>query len=275
MEVKTFKALEEAVKDYKYINLCNSDGAQLVNYNNATTKKNTRLEHIKKRLESPALPDGIYIIKAKDTIKGQTADEIIFIKGKGDAPAPVATPQGPGTKNLKECNEGPAVLTYAEAVRLNTEIANLTYQVRTLENENALLTKDLSDAEIEIKELEAAAAAKLSEGTPAGPLATLGETLKTLLPSITALFDTNFQLKQRELDIKEKQLQRPPAVPVTPQPPQAPGFEAPANTFILDDSEQLILNYFDLLKNTNPDTYKQVFDNMQAEQSQAETGGNE
>lgn len=264
MEIKTFAQLDKLVKDYKFVCLCDSEGSQLVNFNNATTPMKKRLEQIKKRLESPALSDGIYIIKCKDAIKGQKADEIIYVKGEGTA-APVPAAPAPTAKTLKETTE-PAVLTYAEAIRLNSEIKRLEYEVRTLTTERDQYKKDLEAAESELDDLNTAAVAKLSEGAP-NTLSQLGNSLKEILPSVTALFDTHFQLKERELKIKENQRQQPAPVQAPINAPDIPG-----NAFILDDNEQNILNYFEALKTGNPEQYNKIYDSMQQEMEQADKG---
>ena len=271
MEIKTFAQLDKIVKDYKYICLCNSDGAQLVNYNNGKAPKAQKIAQIKKRLESEALPDGIYKIMARDALKGETADEIIFIKGKG---APADQPEKKTT--LKECSEAPAVLTYAEAVRLNTEVARLNFEVQSLTEQNSRLIKDIEELEQELEQLSTAAAEKLSEPAPS-TLSTLGTQIKDILPSITALFDTHFQLKDRQLKIQEAQ-NKPPQERVIYQPATdhaAESPEMPENTFILDQEELKILNYFEALKNGNSAEYQKITEAMGSELNAANNGGAE
>lgn len=269
MEINNFIALERLTKPYKFIALCDLEGNQLVNFNNGITPKAKRLEQIKTRLTSEALIDGKYIIKCKDSVKGQKCDEIIFLKGEIKS----EDIQPKKTEKLSEDNT--SVLTFAKAIEMNKQIAELTYENKSLKSELEITKESLSDAEAEIVALEAelneaktekpiAAEGTLSEQQPQSLLNGFGSILKELLPTITGMLDTHYSLKDRQLKILESKNNY--QIPIQPE---AQNFEVPENTFILDEQEQNIVTYFEALKTNNPEMYAKALEGMQNEM----TGG--
>jgi hypothetical protein len=186
---------------YGFVCLTDQKGAELIPYNSRNTPAE-RLEEIKTRLSSPALKDGVYIVKCKHTNrKNALSDDYLIYKGEtlGEAPTitiPTVTAE---------------VLTYESALKLQVKIKELE-----LECEN--LRKDLIEANNTIQELEneLEEVNTLSEeeeenqalNEKPSQMETVKEFLSELVTIGAPLLDKHFDLKQQALNLEAQKLLR-------------------------------------------------------------------
>jgi len=186
---------------YGFVCLTDQKGAELIPYNSRNTPAE-RLEEIKTRLSSPALKDGVYIVKCKHTNrKNALSDDYLIYKREtlGEAPTitiPTVTAE---------------VLTYDSALKLQVKIKELE-----LECEN--LRKDLIEANNTIQELEneLEEVNTLSEeeeenqalNEKPSQMETVKEFLSELVTIGAPLLDKHFDLKQQALNLEAQKLLR-------------------------------------------------------------------
>jgi hypothetical protein len=188
-------------QDYHFVCLTDQKGAELIPYNSRNTATE-RLEEIKTRLSSPALKDGVYIVKCKHTNrKNALSDDYLIYKGEtlGEQPQmiiPAITHE---------------VLTYESALKFQVKIKELE-----LECEN--LRKDLNEANNTISELEneleeVNTLSEESEENEAlnekpSQMETVKEFLSELVTIGAPLLDKHFDLKQQALNLEAQKLLR-------------------------------------------------------------------
>jgi hypothetical protein len=207
------------------------------------------------------LPDGVYIIKAKNYISKTTPTDDYYIqKGKVNF-----------SENKIPVSIAADVRTYEAALADQTKIIKLETENAALKTEIENLKKIIAEYEAEPEEEEE------EETTP-----TLGENggapawLNTLIQTATPLLDKHYELKQKALEIEEKRLQAQPI----PQPVQPQINDAAVNTmfavlkkwiFSIDDpqmQEQVKTMYreadtLDEFFNELEDNYPELADNLE------------
>lgn len=179
---------------YKYIAFYDQTGRELIAFNSNNVTAADRLAEIQKRLESPALKDGIYCVKGKTSPRVKTVADEYFIK-KGDY----------DVKEIQIGSFSPEILSYDKALEMQTKIAKyemeieqLKIKIDALEIEN----KYLQELEMTFDEEE-----DEEEETP-----TLAENAKSFLseflPILTPLIDKHFDLQQQKLNLEAQKILR-------------------------------------------------------------------
>lgn len=184
-------------QDYGFVCLTDQRGAELIPYNSRNSAFE-RLEEIKTRLNSPALKDGVYIVKCKHTNrKTALSDDYLIYKGEKLSEPAIITPQ-------MITHE---VLTYDSALKFQVRIKELELEVESLK-------RDLNEANNLISELETELETKtvLSEEEEEAEKPSTMETAKEFLSELIAigapLIDKHFDLRQQALNLEAQKLLR-------------------------------------------------------------------
>lgn len=245
MQTYTIKELEEAVKEtgYKYIALYTSSGKQLIPYNNTKPTVPERVQEIAKRLKSPSLKDGIYIVRAKSyQSKDGVYDEFPIQKGTGK----IETLKE--NVVVKKESNNPEITTYKEVLKLQNRITELTYENQALQKEVDDLEEEIDELKSELEEQKENAPA-LGEGQSKDFLERAGSWLQDIITTASPLIDKHFELKQLALNnetakimlAQGKQLQIP-----TKQPePQRQKTADPSQQFVVKKIQEFIMQFQD------------------------------
>lgn len=195
-------------QDYGFVCLTDQMGNELIPYNSRNTAFE-RLEEIKTRLSSPALKDGVYYVKCKDTNrKNALSDDYLIYKGEKLSEGAIIAPPTVITHE---------VLTYDSALKFQVRIKELE-----LENQN--LKSQISDLQAEIEELETELKSNelLSEEIAEEAKPTMLESAKEFLSELVTigapLLDKHFDLKQQALNLEAQKLLRGYGSQPKPQP---------------------------------------------------------
>lgn len=197
MKTYTFNELKKIAKDqeYKTASLENSQGDKITGYNQQG--KSDLIKHlaaIEKRLSAEILPNGTYwVCMAHNIPRQKNPDKYAILKGN-------VLSETPNTPAPMFHAPAPDVLTWGEALKLHSELAQLREENKTLKAENL----NLQSENAELRETD------LSEETPPA-IEGIGAFLKEQAPVITSVLDEYFKTKNRALDIEEKKLNIPGA----------------------------------------------------------------
>jgi len=129
-----------SIQKYKYIGLYDLNGNCIEKTNSHKDSSESRLRQIEVRIN--VLPDGIYVVKCKNSPRNDVKPDEFFIK-KGDVSEAINIMSNSNIVDESAKN----VLSYDRAIQMNKEIADLTAKVSVLESE--LSTKDDYILEIE------------------------------------------------------------------------------------------------------------------------------
>jgi len=241
---------------YRHVGLFLPSGEAVINYNGLVKERDKKWEEISKRLSSKGLKDGIYIIKSKSvTRKESIPDEFYFNKGD------VKTPEISEDKT-PALNDAPHVLSWEEALRLNTENTRLR-----LENEN--LQSKIKDMETQLSEEpeEEEEEEPEEEKTPLQDGAT--SLLTGLVPALIPMADKYFAQNDRLIKIKEIQaeidllkVKGSPAPGVSPE--NSGGEEIPKKIPIPDPESdpQGYMKYLAWLSENDPKKYESIISTL-------------
>lgn len=190
---------------YKYVSLTDQFGKELIPFNSRNSVAE-RLEEIKLRFNSPALKNGLYLVKAKNSVQKTAAvDDFPILKGT------VENLSEPKKEIVIQQNISPEILTYQEALKMQVTIKELEMKVQQLEKENKELILENTELQAELENT-----ATLSEDQPEqkSMVETAKDFLSELMTFGAPLLDKHFQLKERQLEIEAakylpKQQQKP------------------------------------------------------------------
>ena len=243
---------------FKYVSLYRGN-EQLCAWNQTPKTRDARFDDIENRLKNET--PGMYIIKARNSTSEKSP--VTFVVNTGSEQTPEMKTQ----------------IVYKEPVSdkllENQQILNLTVQVKQLEMENKYLKEQIADLEIEIAEMETAAAVNLAEQTPVPNLMeSAKEFLGGLMEFGAPLLDQHFALKKQQLEIERMKLaNRRPAPGAKPTvkdtnvqiriigefvetfKDQPEIYEALHNISSQSDSVE---KYLELLNQFSPDLYEQL-----------------
>ncbi len=191
MKTYTFAKLKPITKTQGYITcaLENTNGERILNFN--PPKKNIvqALDLIEKRLNADIHPDGVYFVCLARSVHHQkNADRYPITKGNVDA-SKVLTPVINEKQTVQQNNQ--EVLTWSEAMKLHSELAELKSKVKYLELENSQLQAELDEIPQE----------GLNE-----PKESVLSILKDNAPMFSTALDQWFKTRNRELDLEEKKV---------------------------------------------------------------------
>lgn len=200
-----FKKLLPIIKQQKYkmIALENSSGERVYNYNTIKTRAETQLRNIETRLGSEIMPEGCYYVCCALSInKTHTPDRYAIAKGNVPEES-IQTRQEPIVVHTK----AEQVLSWEQALELHKELAELKSENQILKNENEILSKLVEEYEAELDEEED----DLEEGEENDALGGTVKFLKEQAPVIKTGIEEWFKIKNRELDLKEKEITGKPS----------------------------------------------------------------
>lgn len=216
----TLDEIQKAVTDtgYKYLSLCKANGQQVIAYNSGGVKAADRWPEIRRRLASKQLPDGLYIVLAKNTQgKANLPDEFYFQKGKVQQ-----LEEAPKIGSiLKPAANNPEVTTFSEVLKMKNRITELEF-------ENAALKAQIDDLEEQVEELEEQAE-QAPETLKEQPdfLSRAGEWLQSTLIAVQPIIDKHYELKEKQIQNETARLmiaskQAPNFAPPQPQTQSKP-----------------------------------------------------
>lgn len=214
---------------YKYVCLTDQFGKELIPFNSRNSV-GERMDEIKLRIASPAIKDGVYIIKAKNAVsKAAVVDDFPIIKGNPETLSErkeIVLPQA----------TSPDILTYEQALKMQVRIKELELENENLKKEIRELTEENTELQAELE-----TSMTLSEDQPEQK--TMVETAKDFLSELMTfgapLLDKHFALKERQLEIEAaKYLQ-------AKKPQQQPN----------ENNEMLKVREWILTKKENPEQY--------------------
>lgn len=247
-EVTAIEELNRYFPIYKFCSLYNMEGRAVVRYNqpgaeNYERKQNQILTH----LTSELTPAGLYILKLKnDSQPGSQIEEICYKKGEPE-----------DLERLKQQLEAPKVdmqkenfLSYERALKLETQIIKLTAENENLRNQVKELTEELEDLETENEEAEKEKKTLSEAAGSSSTLAAVLAGLKELIPSVVGIFNTHFELKERQIKALQQNNQ------AAPQQQQRPaGYQ-------LDETQIKFLTWFEGLKQQAPEEYNKILNTL-------------
>lgn len=247
---------------YRYCCLLSSTYQTIVPFNRPGKEKiEAKITEIKKRMQ--ALPDGLYYVMCKNSFTPSVqGDNYPVIKGnvqvsEGTPQAqPGITVQAPAPVIMGDPSK---VMSYTEALLLTQENATLKAEVQFLKAENVRLNAEL--------------AAKTTALSEAGDKPMWQEWADNTLPSILPIIDRYFDLEERKLQVKEKELGRNGNGSAKPQAnrplqvpkPGTPEFEEFLN-WMEGLQEQQFNNVMMYLYKTHPDVYEICYDEFYEEE---------
>lgn len=246
MQTYTIQELENAIREtaYKYIALYTASGTQLIPYNNQKPTVEERLIEIRKRLKSPTLKDGVYIVRAKNyTSKDAVYDEFPVQKGRGK----IETLQEIAPAKIER---NPEVTSYKEVLKLQNKITELEYELKALQKDYDELEIKYEEQKEEFEELKETAP-QLAEGEQKDFLSRAGTWLAEIIPTVSPLLDKHFELKELALKnetarimlAQGRTIQQPTQQP-TPQPKQEARPD-PSQQFIVKKIQEFIMKFQD------------------------------
>lgn len=254
MKTYTIKELDKIFDEgiYRYIALYNNKDEVLVRYNPPSMSAKEGWKKVRKRLLAKGLQDGFYVVKGKSSPDTKVTPEEFGVKiGKTEEkdlpPAQLADPP----------KEAEHVLSYAEALKANKEISDLTARVSQLEMELEQKDKEIEELEEELKvsdaEVTLAESMKVGNGQ---------QYVEDLMAAAIPIADKWFELENRKMAFKEGQTNgqgtgswRPP--PSAPPPPGAQRQQPQRPPLTKEDSKKFWDQAGELLK-TDPEAYQRL-----------------
>ena len=192
-------------RTYKCCRLVDRDGNLLVAYNPVKLSIKDKLKEVSRKLKT--LPDGVYNLQCQYSHNKATAPDNLLIK-KGSVSLSENTPIIlPGQNKADKKETDADIYTVKATMSRIEEIANLRAESLFLKAENERLKKEVAELENEIQTAEM----ETMSDRPSGIMSLLsGENspLKSLAELIPALSDSYFKMKDRELSLREKQIDK-------------------------------------------------------------------
>jgi hypothetical protein len=230
MNVYKIEDLEkiQSEQNYKYCGLFSESGSQIIPFNSNKIPAADRLSQICIRLKSNGLKNGFYIVKCKNSLKGNVEpDQYIIQKGEQlSEPAP--------REIVKEITVTPEILTYQSALKLQVDNERLKLKIQNLEQQIIALETEIEEKQTLSEEEEPNAAQSWIEN---------------ILQIGAPLLDKHFQLRQQALQIKAAEIAQRQQLSKIRKSNISDALE---NKRSIEDS---ILTYQD-----DPDTYQHLID---------------
>jgi len=264
MSTKRLMTLEEVSTDltnsgHKRAALFDSNGEQIIGFNNTKTPIADRWKDIQKRLKSKVTSPGIYQVKAKHL--GPKSKLAIYYISVGDQDQNLADLE---LKNIDKVEiveaetvvTAPPLFTPQEYMELQRDVMTKELDVERLEMKIKRLEEDLAAAQENEQE-----EGLLSEGTKSF----LSDSLETLVPIVDRVLD------QRDKNIRLEALRIAQGNPNGKQAPAAQNgqaIDAGAEDDFLSENEEQELALMARLKEENPELYAQIMDMDQEEEEE-------
>lgn len=241
MQIKNANDIDKLINDnqYKYVELINREQKKFGGYNATPKDLKNKITQIKKFLNN--LPDDIYFLNFRISPRGDTFT-YQYIKGTpnlSETPQQISTPV-PITFNSSPIEK---FQTIEEWKRQEKKIAELERELELLK-----LKSEIKETLSENKEPEKNVYLSFAEN---------------VLPSVLPIVDKFFQLKEREINLREQQQ------PAQPQQQKQPGTIKKIPAMGTPEYEQFCFdfeampdtmaeNLLNRLQSTHPDIYKDL-----------------
>lgn len=255
MNAYTIEEFEKILKDtkYKHVSLIKPNGGYLVTFNANKMPADVKMEEIKRRLKSPNLPDGVYIIRTKNTLaKKAVCDDFPIIKGDANK---INLSEEETPAQMKTAKNNPEVTSYSEVLKMQNRITELTFENSALKKQVEEFEEQIEELEEQIEELEETP--KLAE-EPQDFLTNAGKWLQQTLIAVQPLIDKHFELKEKQIQNETARLmiahKAQPAQPAQPAPN-----EKPHQTTAVQHTINRITNFIQsFAENNDVDTYEEL-----------------
>lgn len=195
MDIYTLEQIKKLATEqgYKFCQLTGMDGAEFVpwnpsNYSGGFAK---RFEDIQKRLKSPTVPDGLYIIKCKVQQKTSITPDSFTVQ-KGDLDSEQVTKIIVEQANPETLSESQMTITEVIELRVSNQLT--TAENERLKTENEELKEKVATLEADLEEADEDT---LSQGPNH-----IAEYLKELGPTFVPIADRYFDLEERKLELE-------------------------------------------------------------------------
>lgn len=263
MKTYTINELKKLTKEqgYKSAALENLQGERLLGFNTLRNADiNAQFIKIENRLKNDIIPNGYYNLLLAINPKHQSnPDKFCIIKGSPEQnPAPIIYQQAPQILAEKT----PEVLTWSEALKLHSELAQLREENKTLKAEIERLSYEDEEE-----------TAGLNEPSTALNLTSF---LKEQAPTIIAMADRFFNLEEKKIDLKNKELDLKNLV--KPQAPAPKKIIAGSKEHLIliemyykNNNDSALNSELNKLEAANPELYAQVLERMNLAEQQEET----
>jgi hypothetical protein len=195
---------------YKCCRLLNKEGVSLVGYNNTKSKILIRekLKEIGRKIKS--LPDGLYTLQCQHTMNtAGTPDNFFIRKGRatlGDGEEMIIPIRNQIENKENKLDTKADILSTQSALTRIEEIATLRAENMVYKNRIVDLEKAVAELEAELDEAETLN--ENGDGSIASLLTKENSPLKGIADLIPSLADSFFNYKNRELALKEKELEK-------------------------------------------------------------------
>ena len=193
--VPEFEEIQSEQK-HPFLGLFNLDESQIVPFNSYSTDPGEKLKEIKRALNSPALTDGVYVIKTKSShSKKATSFEYPILKG---------SPENINLNNLNEAAEQPAkgfepnVTSYSNVLELNIELERLKMKCEQQEK----LIEELESALEAYEESENENNELLNEKP-----SDLKTFFESLVPLVAPILDKHNEIREKRLNLDAARFQ--------------------------------------------------------------------
>lgn len=193
MKIKEFSKLQEK-QNYKHIALYDKFDKCRVRFNGQKNSSADKLKVIENRLESEIYNDDYYIIKCKNYHTDKETDNFI-IHLKENIDMNIETPTKPESQDINING-----YSFKKSLELEVEIKKLELDNNSYKKEILELKKEIEDLENTLSECDENDL--LNEEPKTDWKVFLSESLTTLAP----LLDKHFELKERNIAIKEHQI---------------------------------------------------------------------
>lgn len=247
-QISDLKELKKTIDgmSYSYCDLIDVEGKKLVIRNHKKPDFNSNLEKIIKKVNSPAIKKGSYLIRFY-VASQQEPDVYVYHKGgvktiSEDKPMPIVQAQEKPSKDSAE-----RVLTWTQALSYQKEISELTFKVQLLERER-------DDWKVKYNELLNDRDEENDENVISEAPLSAADSIKSIIENVMV---TGMPVLDRLLSHREKKLDfEMMKFGITPkQRPQQQQQQNPNN-------EKLILSrideYMTKLGEINPEVYDEI-----------------
>ena len=198
--IDEFEEIQKSQK-HPYVGLFNLDNSKLVAFNAHGKETKEKVAEISRALDSPSLTDGLYIIRAKNSLSKNM--------GNFDYPVIVGNPdQDTLSEAPNEFNSGNVPVTsYQEALKSANRITELEFEVKRLTTENTELSEALKES-VETNEAlqkELGSEDELLDEAPHWT-SNLTEWGQNIVEMLSPALEKHLELREKKLNIEQQKV---------------------------------------------------------------------
>ena len=195
--IQDFKKIQDK-QDYKHLRLEEQNGATMIPYNTSGTKPGPKMADIMKRISSPGVNDGVYVVCAKNSYNNKVTPDKFYIK-KGELPE--ESSKGSQTYFLKNQNVDPdkvKVHSVKEAIELEVKVKKLELELEEKDRIIKGLEADIDELETEMGIVKA----ESLEDAPDNPWMQLGEMAKSMFEGAIPVIDRHYDIQEKRMNLE-------------------------------------------------------------------------